>query len=213
MMKYQNKEDRINAKSYSAYKAFVYKETGADLFIESSLSQSIDIASLSQKNVLCMDTRELVTPMVTNSQVKSSNHMLKDLVRKESSLLKEKGIITSELDWTRNLQVATKEIIEKIPIGSSFVLIDEHQWGVCEVFAGRKVLPFIEKDGHYNGAPSDDVVAINEINRMHKNGAGFLVLAWQAFWWIDYYPEWFKYLFTKFKCILRNDRILIFELI
>ena len=62
MMDLPDKESRVRSKSHVAFKTGVYRKTGAELFIESSLGQAVEIARLAGKNVLCIETREMVTP-------------------------------------------------------------------------------------------------------------------------------------------------------
>lgn len=47
------------------FKAEVYRYTGADMFFESSLTQSVQIANLAMKPVFCVDTRQMVYPEST----------------------------------------------------------------------------------------------------------------------------------------------------
>jgi orotate phosphoribosyltransferase len=62
MMNFPNKEARVASGSHSSFKASIYKETQAMLFIESSFKQAIEIARLSGKNVLCIENREMIYP-------------------------------------------------------------------------------------------------------------------------------------------------------
>jgi len=62
MMDFPDKAARLAAGLHSSFKATVYKDKGAVLFIESSLVQATEIAKLSGKDVLCMETREMVRP-------------------------------------------------------------------------------------------------------------------------------------------------------
>ncbi len=64
MMDHPDQAARRAAGNHGEYKAEVYKKTGAQMFIESSIRQAVTIADLSGKPVLCMDTREMVYPGV-----------------------------------------------------------------------------------------------------------------------------------------------------
>ena len=46
----------------TAFKADTYRQTGAELFVESSVYQSFEIANLANKPVLCIDTMQLIQP-------------------------------------------------------------------------------------------------------------------------------------------------------
>ena len=46
----------------TAFKADTYRQTGAELFVESSVYQSFEIANLANRPVLCIDTMQLIQP-------------------------------------------------------------------------------------------------------------------------------------------------------
>ena len=68
MMNYKSKEERMKAGKHAEYKAKNYKKINSDLFIESSLSQAISIAKLSNKPVYCVEVQRMVYP---NSKIKN----------------------------------------------------------------------------------------------------------------------------------------------
>jgi peptidoglycan/xylan/chitin deacetylase (PgdA/CDA1 family) len=114
--------------------------------------------------------------------------------------------------WLKQLRMATREIVRLIPPGHTFILVDEDKWAVDEVIAGRRRIPFLERDGQYWGPPPDDDTAIRELERLRKSGASFMVFAWPAFWWLDFYSELNRYLRSRFQCVMENDRLVIFDL-
>lgn len=92
-----------------------------------------------------------------------------------------------------------------------FVLIDGMQLSL-EPRSGRRVIPFLEHQGEYWGEPEDDGHAIDELERLRREGARFLILAWPSFWWLDDYPRFIEYLHNSYGCVLHNERLRIFEL-
>lgn len=62
MLEYSDELTRRHMNTHSAFKADVYRETGAELFFESSLRQAIEIANYAAKDVLCTDTMQMVRP-------------------------------------------------------------------------------------------------------------------------------------------------------
>ncbi len=62
MMDYPDKAARKKANAHGAYKAKAYKESGAELFIESSLRQATQIAAITKKAVFCVDTMQMIYP-------------------------------------------------------------------------------------------------------------------------------------------------------
>jgi hypothetical protein len=107
---------------------------------------------------------------------------------------------------------AKQEIATVIPIREAFILIDDDELGTGAVVESRRQIPFIEKDGQYWGSPVDDSNAICELQRLQGLGANFVVFAWPAFWWLDYYAEFHAYLRSQFRCVLENERLVIFDL-
>ena len=118
--------------------------------------------------------------------------------------------------WMRRLDVAAEEIRSVVPRGGSFILVDEEQlgdgWGGSEVIAERLTIPFLERGGQYWGPPPDDASAIRELERLRVGGAGHVVFAWPAFWWLDYYAGFGEYLRSNFDCVLENERVVAFAL-
>ena len=115
------------------------------------------------------------------------------------------------LGWAERVQQATQEIVQLIPPGKKFILVDEGQWGIDGV-ADRHVIPFLECDGQYWGNPPDDATALSELERLRGLGASFIVFAWPAFWWLEYYCMLNGYLRSQCSCLLKNSRLLIFNL-
>lgn len=62
MLDYPDGATRRQMGTHSAFKADVYRRTGAMLFLESSVRQSIEIAELARKDVVCTDTMQLIRP-------------------------------------------------------------------------------------------------------------------------------------------------------
>ncbi len=52
----------------------------------------------------------------------------------------------------------------------TFILVDE-AWFGGEVAAGRRVIPFSERDGHYGDKPADDATAIRDTKQLAGRGA------------------------------------------
>ncbi len=99
-----------------------------------------------------------------------------------------------------------------IPRGESFILVDEDDWGTEDVMAGRRCIPFLQRGGQYWGSPADDEAAIREFEQLRREGASFIAFAWPAFWWLEYYSGFHRYLRSEFRCVLENDRLVVFDL-
>jgi hypothetical protein len=117
-----------------------------------------------------------------------------------------------EIEYRAILDKAAMEIAAVIPAGDTFILVDEVQWKANEVAKGRHALPFLERDGQYWGSPPDDETAVRELERLHAAGATFIVFAEPAFWWLDFYKELHNYLHTTYHCVLKSERMVVFDL-
>ncbi|MDZ8135532.1 MAG: glycosyltransferase family A protein [Nostoc sp. DedQUE04] len=115
------------------------------------------------------------------------------------------------LSWSERLRIAMQEITSVIPAGKRLILVDENQLG-CEILPQFDALPFLEHEGQYWGAPLNDEIAIRELERMRQTGASFMLIAWPAFWWLDYYSGLRNYLSSNFCRVLDNSRLIVFDL-
>ena len=91
------------------------------------------------------------------------------------------------------------------------ILVDGNELGPGFI-RDRQVLPFLEREGQYWGPPPDDETAINELARLRQAGANFIVFAWPAFWWLAYYAGFHRHLRSTFRCVLDNNRLVVFDL-
>jgi SAM-dependent methyltransferase len=117
----------------------------------------------------------------------------------------------SLVDWVERLYLAARDITGVIPEEDAFILLDDENFGSL-LTAGRRTIPFVEREGRCAGPPPNDETAIQEVERLRRSGANFLVFAWPAFWWLDYYKVFHDYLISNFRCVLRNDRVVAFNL-
>lgn len=108
-------------------------------------------------------------------------------------------------------RLAVNEIVDAIPEGETLILADEEQIRTA-LSTQRRAIPFLERDGEYWGPPANDATAIQEFQRLQHSGAAFMVVAWPAFWWLDYYPEFHLHLRSRFSCVLQNERLVVFDL-
>lgn len=112
--------------------------------------------------------------------------------------------------WS-NVELITKELVVLIPPRDTFILVD-YELFRDELAIGRRVLPFLERDGQYWGPPPDDITAIQELERLHRLGASFIVFAWPAFWMLDNYSELNRHLRSQFRCVIENELMIVFDL-
>jgi FkbM family methyltransferase len=87
----------------------------------------------------------------------------------------------------------------------------ENRWTDAELSIYRRFF-FVESDGVDWGAPSDDDAALQELKRLQDQGVRYLIFLWSAFWWQEIYPRLFEELQSHSRCLLRNPRLIIFQL-
>jgi SAM-dependent methyltransferase len=130
--------------------------------------------------------------------------------RSQLSLVHPKQYL-QEVKWTHALYATARELAETIAPGETFVLVDDEQLGSA-VAGGYRTLPFLERDGEYWGPPPDDDTAIDELERLRRQGASFLVFAWPAFWWLEHYAELARHVRSRFTCLLESEWLVVFDL-
>jgi glycosyltransferase involved in cell wall biosynthesis len=113
--------------------------------------------------------------------------------------------------WFGRLRRAAKDVKTLIPAESSIILVDQGSFGNT-FFPGGRTMPFLERNGCYWGCPPDDETAIREFERLRLAGAEFIVFGWPAFWWLDTYAGLSRHLRSTFRCILENERLIMFDL-
>lgn len=113
-------------------------------------------------------------------------------------------------EWMHLLLEAAADVSRFIPEGETFILVDEQGFG--SGFANkRRALPFLERDGEYFGLPIDDETAITELERLRAAGANYIIFGFPAFWWLNYYKEFNRYLRSRFPVVAENKRLVIFD--
>jgi len=114
------------------------------------------------------------------------------------------SVSTEELD-TGDLRAVLRP-------GERVIVVDGERWRDTAAFRGIDTLPFLERDGAYDGAPADSRVAIDEIERLRAAGATAIVFLWTEFWWFDYYSEFHRLLSTRYRCRFESDGMVVFDL-
>jgi hypothetical protein len=112
--------------------------------------------------------------------------------------------------WLVRRQEASAELMSLVREGEGVILADLGQ--LEGIAPGRRVIPFVERDGQYWGPPKDDAEAIAELERVRAGGAKVLAIAWPAFWWLEHYADFARHLRERYRCVMENDRLVAFEL-
>jgi glycosyl transferase family 2 len=114
--------------------------------------------------------------------------------------------------WHHRLRQSLADLGCLIADDATFVLVDGDRWGAGPTVMGRRRWPFLERDGVYWGPPPDSETAIRELERLRAAGARYIVFAWPAFWWLDHYAGFHRYVRARFPARLENERLILFEL-
>ena len=62
MLELESGKERLSGFNHGQYKANVYKRTNCFIFIESNFEQAVEICNIAQKQVFCVDKKQLINP-------------------------------------------------------------------------------------------------------------------------------------------------------
>jgi hypothetical protein len=130
--------------------------------------------------------------------------------RKITSLETELGQVC-ENRWKAEAKLAAFQLARLVPADATCIIIDQDQWR-GEFDSIRQTMPFIERNGAYWGAPTDDDQAIQELMRLRDQGATHVVFGKPAFWWLNYYAGFRDYLSSSATCCHKDELLLVYRL-
>jgi hypothetical protein len=113
--------------------------------------------------------------------------------------------------WLQQLYGTRQDLAACVPADATLILLDE-DWFGSAVAGQRRYFPFLEHKGQYWGPPPDDATAVRELERLRRLGASFMAFVWPTFWWLDYYAGLRRHLRTKYRRVLENSRLVVFDL-
>jgi glycosyltransferase involved in cell wall biosynthesis len=113
------------------------------------------------------------------------------------------------LDRLDELEVA---LLEHVPQGQSFILVDDEALNISQDFHNRLCRTLTDLDGNYVGHPENGSIAVKRLRTFQQQGARYIVFMWHSFWWFDCYPELRKYLDVSAARLHRSDTSMIFRL-
>jgi glycosyltransferase involved in cell wall biosynthesis len=112
--------------------------------------------------------------------------------------------------WMRRTLLLERELQRAVPFGKRCVLIDEGNF-VSTALPGRVVIPFTAREGVYWGPPDSDETAVQELEAAVIAGVEYVAIAWPAHWWLTHFASLRTYLEQRFREVLRNDRVIVFQ--
>lgn len=113
--------------------------------------------------------------------------------------------------WTSQALPFVEDLLDAVPVGAGVVLVDDYQLSDRLLRAWR-MRRLMDCDGTYRGPPASADAALRDLAAKQADGARFLVIAWSAFWWLDHYAGLSASLRARYRCVLENDRLVVFSL-
>jgi glycosyltransferase involved in cell wall biosynthesis len=112
--------------------------------------------------------------------------------------------------WVHRLPRLREDLRGLLPTGAPIAVLDEDT--LRSELQDWTTVSFSARDGEYWGPPADDEHAIAEVERLRSTGVDYLVVAWPAFWWLEFYARFGERLRRSFPCLLENERVVVFDL-
>jgi predicted O-methyltransferase YrrM len=113
--------------------------------------------------------------------------------------------------YRHKIKLTELDICELIGENESFIIVDDEMCVRENITSKQRVINFAEKNGKY-WKPSDVQDAIQKLENLRGLGAKYMVFVWPSFWWFKYYDGFHTSLKSRFRCILENNRLVIFSL-
>lgn len=114
-------------------------------------------------------------------------------------------------EWIKQFDLARQDLAQVLKEQDQPILIDDGKVG-DSILPGGAAIPFPQSNGVYAGLPADDETALRELKQLQSEGARHVVFTWASFWWFQYYPQLNNYLLSGHRCLLRNERVVVYEL-
>ncbi len=114
-------------------------------------------------------------------------------------------------EWIKQFDLARGDLAQILYPEDRAILIDDGKVGEY-VVPGAVAIPFPQQNGVYAGPPASDESALSDLKQLIAQGAKFVVFTWAAFWWFEHYPRLHRYLQDRNRCVLKNERVVVYEL-
>jgi len=116
-----------------------------------------------------------------------------------------------EEQWRNQTERFVAALRSHVPPGKKLLLVDEMKLDSA-LFESWRTSHFPVVQGEYFGPPFDDEHALGALEQMRRPEGGFLVVAWNCFWWLHYYTGFHRVLREQFPCVLENELAIVFDL-
>ena len=102
--------------------------------------------------------------------------------------------------------------LNKITASDALIVAVDNGNPAIFYYAKRKGWHFLEQSGVYGGNPKNSQKAINDLERLHREGATHLVLVTNTFWWLTSYPEFTQHLSETATLLEATPEFVIYKL-
>jgi 4-amino-4-deoxy-L-arabinose transferase-like glycosyltransferase len=121
--------------------------------------------------------------------------------------------------YTRNLYEPTAApmrdaglLLQKISTPIALIMAADNGDPTMFYYAERRGWHFLETGGIYNGEPTNAAEAIDDLEKIRKRGASFLVFTSNTSWWLDYYQELGRYVASNGTLVEATPEFKIYKL-
>ena len=148
-------------------------------------------------------------------------HMYHYRCRVLSAHLRGSGIEVHPAVWKTGIRyyhrieretAVLRQIEDVVPAGERFILVDDGGFGPGNMIAGRQHVRFPSDSGDARGLPVRDTAAIQALERLHADGAGFIAFVATALAWLRELQEFRHHLDTCHSLELETDLLVVFRL-
>jgi hypothetical protein len=136
----------------------------------------------------------------------------RDIVEAGRKLARRYGLGRRE-SWEKCIEAIKARITKIVPAGADYLLLDQEALFLPETLAGRRRIPFPERNGTYAGLPAHGRAAVAELERSRARGVDYLVVVSPAFWWLDHYVELKRHLREHYRRIYKDRHVVVFNLV
>jgi hypothetical protein len=114
---------------------------------------------------------------------------------------------------TADIGAAVEVVRAVVPLDEHFAVLDDDGLRFDLIATHRRADPFPERDGYFNGLPSDDQEAISELDRLCRTGVRKLVVWRDAFWVLDLFAGFHQQLRSTCPVVAESPEVIIFDLV
>lgn len=112
--------------------------------------------------------------------------------------------------WERSIESAAAVVRQLVPIGALVAAIDKHDPTLLG-HSGRDGWHFPDLRS-LSGYPPDSAAAIDHLEDLRRQGAGWLVVPRPAFWWLDHYAGFRRHLEQVHRCVRDDPEVRLYQL-